>query len=119
MIAFIKNYGILTIKKKFIVLYLLNLMDITFTLLLLQTGYFQEVNFFMMNVVENPFISIFLKVVLPAIFLYYMYYKIKDTDTSSLKVTNIALNFSISLYTLVNLSHLVWAALLPILIMYY
>jgi hypothetical protein len=119
MIAFIKNYSLLMMKKKFIVLYLLNLLDITFTLLLLQTGYFQEVNFFMVKVVENPLISILLKVILPAILLYYMYYKSKDSDTSQLKVTNIALNISLTLYALVNLSHLVWTALLPVFILYY
>ena len=46
MIAFIKNYEIESMKKKFILLYLLNVTDIIFTLLLLQTGYFSEVNFY-------------------------------------------------------------------------
>lgn len=119
MVAFIKNYNLTTIKKKFILLYLLNVLDITFTLLLLQTGYFQEVNFFMVKAVQNPMISVLIKVVFPAFLLYYMYRQIKDADISQLKVSNIAVNISLTIYAIVNISHVVWVALLPIFILHY
>ena len=114
MIAFIKNYDLTILKKKFLLLYLLNVMDITFTLLLLRTGYFQEVNFLMVKAVQYPMISVLIKVIFPAILLYYMYHQVKDADSSELKVSNIALNISLTIYTLVNLSHLVWVVILPI-----
>lgn len=119
MITFIRNYNLTTIKKKFIMLYLLNVLDITFTLLLLQTGYFAEVNFLMVKAVQNPVISILLKVVFPAILLYYIYHKMKEADVAQLKVSNIAINISLTIYSLVNISHLVWVALLPIFILYF
>ena len=114
MITFIKNYHVENIKKKFIILYLLNVADIIFTLLLLQTGYFTEVNFFMTEVVQNPLLSFLLKVVLPAILLAYIYQRIKDAEISQLKASNIAVNISLTIYALVNLSHLVWVAMLPV-----
>lgn len=119
MIAFIKNYNLATIKKKFIILYFLNVLDITFTLLLLKTGYFEEVNFLMTKAVQNPLISILIKVVLPAILLTYIYYEMKEADASQRKVSNIAVNVSLSIYSFVNITHLVWVALLPIFILYF
>jgi len=94
-------------------------MDIIFTLLLLQTGYFQEVNFLMVKAVQSPTISVVIKVILPALLLYYMYRQIKDADASQLKVSNIAVNISLTIYTIVNITHLVWVALLPVFMIYY
>ncbi len=114
MIAFIKKYNIETIKKKFILLYLLNVTDIIFTVLLLQTGYFEEINILMVKAVESPVAIVLLKIVLPAVLLFYIYNRIKKADNSQLKASNIALNISLTIYTLVNLSHVVWVALLPV-----
>lgn len=118
MIAFIKNYSLEVIKKKFILLYLLNVTDIIFTVLLLQTGYFEEVNVFMVNAVSNPLTGMLLKVVLPAFLLFFIYRRIKKADLSQLKASNIAVNISLTIYTLVNISHIIWVALLPVLILY-
>jgi hypothetical protein len=119
MIAFIKNYRLEILKKKFILLYLLNIADITFTFLLLKTGYFSEVNFFMVKAVQSPIASILLKVILPAVLLYWIYNRMHTSDESQLKAANIAVNISLTLYALVNLSHLVWTALLPVFIQKY
>ena len=64
MVEFIKDCTYKNIQKKFILLYSLNISDILFTLVLLQTGLFREVNGVMAQVVENPIISLWLKVVL-------------------------------------------------------
>lgn len=111
MVAFIKNYSLPVIKKKFILLYLLNVADIIFTLLLLQTGYFQEVNILMAKLLNNPPVSLLLKIFLPAVLLIYLYNQIKEEDSSQLRASNIAVNISLTIYTLVNLSHLVWTIL--------
>lgn len=115
MISFIKAYNLINIRKKLILLYLLNVSDLIFTLALLRTGFFREVNIFMINAVKNPFLSIILKVVFPAGLLYMLYKKICISDASQLKAANIGLLISLTLYSLVNLSHLVWVALLPML----
>ncbi|HWT27603.1 MAG TPA: DUF5658 family protein [Mobilitalea sp.] len=114
MIAFIKNYNISLIRKKLFILYFLNVTDIIFTLLLLQTGYFSEVNILMVKAVQNPALSLCMKIFLPAILLYYLYLKIKSSEEDALRVSNIAINISLTIYALVNLSHLVWVALLPV-----
>lgn len=113
MLTFIKNCTLESIRKKFILLYILNVTDIIFTVLLLQTGYFAEVNLLMIKAVQSPAASILLKVVLPAFLLYYIFKRIKASDAFQLKTANIAANISLSIYSLVNLSHLVWVALLP------
>jgi len=119
MIAFIKDYKLVVMKKKFLLLYLLNVSDIIFTVLLLQTGYFEEVNVFMVNAVRSPIASILLKIILPAILLYLIYNRMKDSDQVQLKAANIAVNIALTIYVLVNLSHIVWTALLPFFMLHY
>lgn len=116
MLLFIKDYQLTILKKKYILLYILNLIDIVFTILLLRTGYFREVNLFMSKAVNQPMICVFLKVILPALLLGYVYQLSKTGEEDALKVSNIAVNISLSIYILVNLSHLVWTAMLPFLI---
>lgn len=116
MMTFIKCSDLASIKKKLIILYLLNVSDIIFTLLLLRTGLFAEVNFLMAKAVQNPAASLCLKIILPAIILYYLYTGIKNSKDPHSKAANIAINISLTMYALVNLSHLVWVALLPVFI---
>ena len=119
MITFIKRYEIDTIKKKFILLYLLNITDIIFTLLLLETGYFAEINVIMVKAVNNPAMGLLIKVLVPAILLFYIFKRMKSANNDQLKAANVAVNISLSLYTLVNLSHLLWVSLLPYFMMNY
>lgn len=112
MITFLKTHNLINIRKKIVLLYLLNVSDLILTLALLETGFFKEMNIFMVNAVEYPFISIILKVIFPAGLLYYLYKRICLSDVSQLKAMNIGLLFSLILYSLVNISHLVWVALL-------
>lgn len=114
VIAFIKTHNLINIRKKIIILYLLNVSDLIFTLALLETGFFREMNIFMVKAVESPVMSVILKVVFPAALLYYLYKRICLSDSSQLKSTNIGLLISLTLYSLVNISHLVWLALLPV-----
>lgn len=114
MITFIKAHSLTNIRLKLILLYLLNVSDIIFTLALLETGLFREMNIFMVNAVQYPIICILLKIVFPAGLLYFLYRRICPSDGEQLRAANIGLLISLSLYTLVNLSHLVWTILLPV-----
>lgn len=118
MITFIKDDSIDIMKKKLLLLYTLNVSDILFTLLLLQTGYFTEVNFFMAGAVKNPMISLLLKIILPAFLLRYMYRQHLEAEEEQRKFSNVAVNISLTIYSFVNVTHLVWAALLPFLLFY-
>jgi hypothetical protein len=113
MIAFVKNRSLIMQKKKLVLLYLLNLSDILFTVILLQTGYFKEVNILMVKAVTNPVAAVLLKILLPALLLGYLYRQLQEGDEEQLRVSNIAVNISLTIYVLVNLSHLVWTAMLP------
>lgn len=115
LITFIKAHSLINIRKKIKILYLLNVSDILFTLALLETGFFREMNIFMINAVENPIISIILKIIFPALLLYFLYKRICISDGEQLRATNIGLLISLALYTLVNLSHIIWVVLLPVL----
>lgn len=114
LIAFIKTHNLINIRKKFIILYLLNVSDLIFTLALLQTGFFREMNIFMVNAVQSPLVSVLLKIIFPAGLLYYLYKKISLSNSDQLRAVNIGLLISLTLYSLVNLTHLVWVALLPV-----
>jgi hypothetical protein len=115
LITFIKAHNLINIRKKLIILYLLNVLDIIFTLVLLQTGLFREMNIFMINAVQSPIISIILKIIFPAGLLYYLYKRICLSNNEQLRATNIGLLISLTLYSLVNLSHIIWVMLLPVL----
>jgi len=119
MKTFITTYHLECLKKKFILLYILNVIDIIFTLLLLKTGYFEEVNLLMVKAVQHPLLSLIIKVIFPAILLTYVFRTIQHADDEQRKVSNIAVNISLSIYSFVNLSHVIWAALLPYLYLHY
>ena len=112
MTVFIKTNSL---KKKLVFLYLLNVTDILFTLVLLRTGYFTEANSLMANAVQNPTIGFFLKLILPAVLLCYLNFRMKKATEKQRKTSNFLLNIVLFFYVLVNVSHVVWIAILPIL----
>lgn len=117
VVTFIKDYSLDTIKSKLWMLYLLNITDIVFTILLLSTGYYIEANFFMTSAVQDPVTSVNLKVILPAIVLLYVYYRAQFASNVQLKKTNVVISAITLTYAVINLSHLIWFAILPIFIM--
>ena len=105
---FIKGYSYKNIKKKIQLLYFLNVTDIIFTLLLLQTGMFKEGNSVMVNIVENPTLSIMVKVVIIGLLLYYLVKRMLMATDKQLYISNYIINGSLGIYTIVNLIHIVY-----------
>jgi len=118
MITFIKSYNFITIKKKLILLYILNVTDLIFTLLLLNTGLFMEMNLLMSKTVQNYGASFVLKVILPAVILFYLYLRIQKASQTQLKKANVIINIAVIIYALVNVSHFVWLLLTPLFLQY-
>jgi len=116
MIAFIKNYTLLVIKKKLLFLYILNVLDIIFTLALLSTGLYMEVNTFMAGEVQKPLKSFAIKVVLPAVILIFIYIRMQKATDKQLKQSNILINIAVCIYILINISHMIWVSLIPLFI---
>lgn len=112
MITFIKNYSLDNIKYKLLILYILNVTDIIFTLLLLNTGLYIEANTLMTGAVQNPMAGFTLKVVLPAAMLFYLYIRMQKANNTQLKISNVIINIAAFLYALINTSHLIWFILL-------
>lgn len=108
LMYFIKTYTFENIKHKLLLLYLLNVTDILFTLLLLSTGLFMEANFLMVKAVESVSVSFILKIVLPAVLLLFIYIRMKKANETQLKQSNIILNIITGVYIIINISHLIW-----------
>lgn len=115
LIPFIKNFTIDNIKHKLLILYLLNVTDIFFTLLLLATGLFVEANMLMAKAVESITVSFILKIILPAALLFYLYIRMKNANVKQLKKSNTIINIAIIFYSLINISHFICFMLLGLL----
>jgi len=112
LITFIKTYTLENIKQKLLILYLLNVTDICFTLLLLSTDFFIEANLLMEKAVQSLSTSFILKIVLPATLLFYLYIRMKNASEKQLKQSNIVINIATAVYTIINIFHLIWFLLL-------
>jgi len=108
MKSFIISFNLHNIKAKFLLLYFLNCTDIIFTIMLLDTGYFMEANPLMQPFIENILLSLGIKLIIPALLLISLYHRIQNATFEQLKKSNKIIIFSLSIYTLVNLSHIFW-----------
>lgn len=107
MKEFIINYNLINIKKKLVLIYLLNIFDILFTIYLLKTKLFIELNPLMKKVVTDYNYSFFVKGILPAILFIYIYIRIKKANIGQLKKSNHLINGIGLLYILINIMHIV------------
>ncbi|KPU42509.1 hypothetical protein OXPF_42940 [Oxobacter pfennigii] len=114
MKAFIKDYCLKNIKFKLFILYVLNVSDIVFTLLLIGTGMYVEMNLLMVEAVQSMSSSFILKVLLPALLLIYIYLRIQKATDKQLKKSNLLINSILAMYAMVNMSHLLWILMLPV-----
>ncbi|WBW95168.1 DUF5658 family protein [Oceanirhabdus sp. W0125-5] len=108
MISFIRNHNIYNIKKKFLLLYILNLSDIIFTHILLDSGLFIEANPLMSGIVQNSSAGILFKVFLPAILFLFIYKRMQNATINQLYYSNILINIILTFYVVINISHLFW-----------
>ena len=93
---------------------MLNVTDMLFTIFLLSTGLFIEINLLMEKAVQSLPTSFMLKIVLPAVLLVYLYIRMRKANEIQLKRSNIIINVAIIAYLLINLWHLVCLLLLGI-----
>lgn len=113
---FIKNYSLRNIRNKLLILYILNVTDIIFTILLLSTGFYMEANSLMAKALHHPSIGLISKIVLPAVLFIFIFYRMKKATEKQLKQSNFLIIGAIILYTLINMSHLLWFGILPLFI---
>ncbi|WP_420797487.1 DUF5658 family protein [Clostridium chrysemydis] len=111
MLNFLKANSVHITKFKLKLLYILNVFDIIFTLLLLETGIFKEANLFMRNIVESPILSIFIKIVLVFFLIKYLLIRIEGANLKQLKISNYILNFTLAIYIAIIISHIFYFAI--------
>lgn len=109
MISFLKSYNYNTLSKKLKIIYTLNVLDIIFTLILIKTGLFEEGNLFMISIVNNPFLSLLLKVVFIYIIIKVLIYRMKEATKKQLRISNYLILPTLILYSLINVSHIVYS----------
>jgi len=111
---FIKTYNLNGIKKKLIIIYILNVIDIVFTIALIKSGWFTEANGFMQNLVQSTLMSYIVKITIPATILLYIYMRVKNSDEKTLKMTNIGLLIPLIMYIGVDVLHVMYTIAIPI-----
>lgn len=112
MIEFIKNYSLRNIRNKLAIIYVLNVTDIIFTLFLLNTGLYTEVNIIISKAIKTPIAGFFLKIILPGILFIFIYFRMKTATDKQLKQSNFIINGAIVLYSLINSFHILCFSLL-------
>ncbi|MFL0194660.1 DUF5658 family protein [Clostridium sp. WILCCON 0269] len=111
MLVFIRNYSLSNIRNKFIILCLLNISDMFFTRMLLNTGYFIEANPLMVSVVHNLKVGFWIKIVLPTVLLSFLYFRMQKAIEAQLKKSNFIINGIVLMYIAINIFHLICLAI--------
>ena len=128
-------YSYFDLRKKLTLLYVLNASDIVFTFGLLKTGMFQEVNALMIGIVTNPWLSIAIKLIVPAVLIIYtlitvgilkflpvntivpavliiyILLKLDELPHSNLMLCNYFVNTVLIIYIVINIMHLCYLGL--------
>ncbi|MFT5871677.1 MAG: hypothetical protein ACI8WT_000597 [Clostridium sp.] len=112
IISLIKTSDLVLIRKKLITIYILNVTDIIFTIFLLATGMFIEINAVMAPLVnDRKLLSIIIKLVIPFVLLFIVSKRMKEATEKQLHQANIIINGCLILYVLINISHIIWSIL--------
>lgn len=110
--ALFKNKDLNSIKKKLIGLYLLNVSDILFSLFLINIGMCYEFNSLMSFIISrSQVVSVFIKIFLPLILLIFIEFRMKGASEGQLYKANIIITTAILIYTLINMSHILWTTI--------
>ena len=112
IIAVIKTGDLCSIRKKLIAIYIMNVTDIIFTIFLVNTGMFLEINAIMAPIVNNrQLLSIIIKIAIPFVLLFWVYGRMRKATEKQLYQSNILTNGCLIFYVLVNISHIIWTIL--------
>ncbi|WP_070000675.1 DUF5658 family protein [Cellulosilyticum sp. I15G10I2] len=99
------KHSMTAIKTKFTLIYILNCTDMLFTYTLLKTGHFYEANLIMRPIVSNPFLSILVKIIFPAVLILAVLPHLKEESLTSIKLCTIFINIVILAYLAINILH--------------
>lgn len=69
---------------------------------------FKEANSVMFNIVENPGLSLMIKVVIIGLLLYYLTKRMLMATNKQLYISNYIINGSLGIYSIINLMHITY-----------
>lgn len=93
------------------IIYALNVSDYIFTLILLQSGMFREINPLLSAPINN-FWGFALKCLVPFALLLYLRYRLRNVSERQLKPVRYILNGAIGIYSVINIFHICWLILM-------
>ncbi|WP_460294114.1 DUF5658 family protein [Clostridium sardiniense] len=111
MIKYMINNSYSSIKSKLKVLYMLNIIDISFTLILLRTRLFKEINKIMVFISDSITLSILVKTCLVGILIYYLIKRMMKATYKQLKISNIIIIGAIFIFLIIDISHIIYSIL--------
>ena len=69
---------------------------------------FKEANSLMVNIVENPVLSLMIKVVIIGLLLYYLTKRMLMATNKQLYISNYIINGALGIYSIINLMHIIY-----------
>lgn len=97
----------LTLNKKLILLYALNISDILFSILLINSKYCLEANPLMVFMFKEPMLAFLFKATVPGLLLILVYVIFKYNPGKQFTFSVGLINFAIISYVIVNVLHVV------------
>lgn len=94
------------VRLRMLLLYALNVLDMVATKFLLQTGKFREINPVMALALQSDWVTLLLKLLLPAALMAYLDRRLRQVDARHLRLSARALEVLIVVYAAVGLMHL-------------
>ncbi|MGE5495913.1 MAG: DUF5658 family protein [Burkholderiales bacterium] len=114
MISFLKCCSLGDIKNKMVMIFILNVTDIVFTLILCGTGLFVEANPVAAMFVGNRAAALLVKSLVPAALLSFLYFRMQKATAEQLKKANVLIVAALMAYVVINVSHISWISVLLI-----
>lgn len=108
----LKRFADLTIfDSRIIIIYALNVSDYIFTLILIQSGMFEEANPILSAPINN-FGGFLLKCIVPLILLLYLRHRFRAAAEKQIKPIKYILDCTIGIYAIINIFHICWIILM-------
>lgn len=93
--------------SRIIIIYALNISDYIFTLILIQSGMFTEINPILTMPINNPW-GFVLKCIIPLILLLCLRHRFRSISENQIKPVRYILDCTIGVYAIINIFHICW-----------
>ncbi|TJX14516.1 hypothetical protein E9840_05440 [Tissierella creatinini] len=101
------------LRSKLIVLFLLNVLDLLFTLILISTGKFLEINPIINKILDSRVNLYIIKIVIPLLLISYLFIRLRKAEKHQLIISNKIISGALIVYVFINISHIFWLVVYP------